>query len=74
MHAIIHNDPIPYLPDLYSFDVSEEKAVETYAEICSAYEKLFSKLELPVVKGEMVVGTRVSSSNLGPDLVYYYGR
>ncbi len=37
---------------MYAFDVSEQKATETYTEVCSAYEKLFAKLNLPVTKGE----------------------
>lgn len=51
---------------MYSFDVSEEKAAETYAEMCSTYEKMFSKLELPVVKVKADVG------NMGGSLSHEY--
>ena len=37
--------------DMYSFDVDEEKAMETYKEVCLAYERIFKRLDLPAVKG-----------------------
>lgn len=37
--------------DMYTFDVSEEAASETYQEVCGAYELIFKALSLPVVKG-----------------------
>ena len=42
---------IPMPPDMYSFDVNEETAGETYDEVCSAYERIFKRLDLPIVKG-----------------------
>ena len=37
--------------DMYSFDVSEESAKETYLQVCKAYEQILYKLELPIIKG-----------------------
>lgn len=37
---------------MYSFDVSEDEATATYREVCGAYENIFTRLGLPVVKGE----------------------
>ena len=37
--------------DMYSFDVDEDKAMETYEEVCLAYERIFKRLDLPAVKG-----------------------
>ena len=37
--------------DMYSFDVDEENAMETYKEVCLAYERIFKRLDLPAVKG-----------------------
>ena len=39
--------------DLYTFDTSEEKARLTYAQVCQAYEKLFNRLGLKSVKGDL---------------------
>ena len=39
---------------MYSFDVSEEEASETYDDVCKAYETIFKKLCLPVFKGELL--------------------
>jgi len=36
---------------MYSFDVDEDKAMETYKEVCLAYERIFKQLDLPAVKG-----------------------
>lgn len=38
--------------DMYTFDVSESAAMETYNELCGAYESIFNKLSLPVTKGK----------------------
>ena len=38
--------------DMYSFDTTEESAGKTYDEVCAAYERIFRRLNLPVVKGE----------------------
>lgn len=39
--------------DMYSFDVSEEAAKETYVQVCKAYEQILQRLKLPVVKGKI---------------------
>ena len=36
---------------MYSFDVSQEAAKETYTDVCLAYERILRKLGLPIVKG-----------------------
>lgn len=43
-----------YMKDLYTFDASKEDATATYNVICSAYERILTKLAVPYVK---VVGT-----------------
>lgn len=40
-----------YFEDMYTFDVGEEEATATYHEVCTAYENIFSTLNLPVSKG-----------------------
>ena len=42
---------------MYSFDVDEEKAMETYKEVCLAYERIFQRLDLPAVKGYIDVSS-----------------
>jgi len=39
------------MKDLYSFDVSEESADETYEKVTQGYEKIFKSLEIPVYRG-----------------------
>jgi len=39
------------MKDMYSFDVSEETARETYSTVSAAYDRLFKQLEVPFVKG-----------------------
>ena len=39
------------MKDLYTFDKSIEKAQETYALICQAYDNIFGRLGVPFVKG-----------------------
>jgi hypothetical protein len=39
--------------DLYSFDENLDKAVQTYEEICEVYTRLFQRLNLPHIKGEL---------------------
>ena len=36
---------------MYSFDRTEEEAKTAYGKVCSAYDRLFSRLSLPVQKG-----------------------
>lgn len=38
--------------DMYSFDLSEEQATESYDSVCGAYDRIFQQLDLPVQKGE----------------------
>lgn len=39
------------MKDMYTFDVSKEKAELTYATVSEAYERFFRQLEVPFVKG-----------------------
>ena len=39
------------MKDLYSFDISEESANETYEKVTKAYENIFKSLEVPVYRG-----------------------
>ncbi|KAI1297180.1 putative proline--tRNA ligase, mitochondrial [Halotydeus destructor] len=38
------------MKDLYTFDADEETAIETYKKVCNSYDRIFAKLELPIVK------------------------
>lgn len=40
------------MKDMYSFDISVEKAQQTYEEICSAYNNIFTIIGVEFVKGE----------------------
>ena len=44
------------MKDMYSFDTNSEKALESYSKVCSAYEKIFTDISLPVLKTEADVG------------------
>ncbi|XP_055077011.1 probable proline--tRNA ligase, mitochondrial [Periophthalmus magnuspinnatus] len=45
-----------YMKDMYSFDVSEEAAFQTYESVCEAYRRLFSRLGLRCVKVQADTG------------------
>ncbi len=40
-----------YFSDLYTFDCNEDEANKTYEKVCNAYERIFKRLDLSVVKG-----------------------
>ncbi|XP_016991727.2 probable proline--tRNA ligase, mitochondrial isoform X1 [Drosophila rhopaloa] len=44
------------MKDMYSFDVSEETARETYSIVSAAYDRLFKQLEVPFVKVNAATG------------------
>ncbi|XP_051788581.1 probable proline--tRNA ligase, mitochondrial [Erpetoichthys calabaricus] len=46
-----------YMKDMYTFDVSEEAAQQTYQTVCQAYSRLFSRLGLGVVKVQADTGS-----------------
>ncbi|NXT20489.1 SYPM protein, partial [Syrrhaptes paradoxus] len=46
-----------YMKDMYTFDVSEEAARQTYDLVCDAYCSLFNRLGLPFVKVRAATGT-----------------
>lgn len=39
------------MKDMYTFDVSQQTAEESYATVSEAYQRFFSQLEVPFVKG-----------------------
>ncbi|XP_035504310.2 probable proline--tRNA ligase, mitochondrial [Scophthalmus maximus] len=45
-----------YMKDMYSFDVSEEEAHQTYESVCQAYARLFSRLGLRCVQVQADAG------------------
>ncbi|XP_041646599.1 probable proline--tRNA ligase, mitochondrial [Cheilinus undulatus] len=45
-----------YMKDMYSFDVSEEAAYETYESVCQAYNRLFARLGLQCVQVQADTG------------------
>ena len=38
---------------MYSFDLTEEDAKTAYNKVCSAYDRLFDRLSLPIQKGKV---------------------
>ena len=40
------------MKDLYTFDETEEKAIETYHAVCKAYDKIFDTMGVPYMKGK----------------------
>ncbi|XP_015281723.1 PREDICTED: probable proline--tRNA ligase, mitochondrial [Gekko japonicus] len=46
-----------YMKDMYSFDISEEAAYNTYALVCSAYCNIFNSLNLRFVKVQAATGS-----------------
>lgn len=45
-----------YMKDMYSFDVSEEAAYQTYESVCQAYTRLFARLGLHCVQVQADTG------------------
>ncbi|KAM4628651.1 putative proline--tRNA ligase, mitochondrial [Polymixia lowei] len=45
-----------YMKDMYSFDISEEAAYQTYESVCQAYTRLFSRLGLRCVQVQADTG------------------
>eukprot|EP00064_Thunnus_orientalis_P003237 superscaffoldBa00000256_g3246 len=45
-----------YMKDMYSFDVSEEAAYQTYESVCQAYTRLFARLGLRCVQVQADTG------------------
>ena len=44
------------MKDMYTFDVDEAAAGETYNAVCEAYSRVFERLGLPAVKAEADTG------------------
>ncbi|XP_017843232.1 probable proline--tRNA ligase, mitochondrial isoform X2 [Drosophila busckii] len=44
------------MKDMYTFDVSESTAKESYAAVSAAYERFFAQLEVPYVKVQAATG------------------
>lgn len=42
------------MKDLYTFDIDEEKAKETYASVSEVYENIFKKIGITYVKGNKI--------------------
>lgn len=40
------------MKDLYSFDVDEQSALETYGKVCQAYEEIFKRIGVNFIKGK----------------------
>jgi len=45
----------PVFIDLYTFDKDEDLAKVTYEKVCQAYERIFSMLELPIIKSKYLL-------------------
>jgi prolyl-tRNA synthetase len=54
------------MKDLYTFDTSQEAALETYAQVRAAYARFFAEFKLPIVVAEADSGT------IGGDLSHEY--
>ena len=52
------------MKDLYTFDVTIEDARKTYEQVCGAYERIFARIGLPVLKA------LADSGNIGSALIY----
>lgn len=39
------------MKDMYTFDVSQQTAEQSYSTVSEAYQRFFSQLEVPFVKG-----------------------
>ncbi|KAH8405288.1 hypothetical protein KR222_001975 [Zaprionus bogoriensis] len=44
------------MKDMYTFDVSQREAEESYASVSAAYQRFFTQLEVPFVKVEAATG------------------
>ena len=40
---------------MYTFDLTSDDASDTYLEVCSAYQRIFKRLNVPVLKGKALV-------------------
>ncbi|XP_059161008.1 probable proline--tRNA ligase, mitochondrial isoform X2 [Physella acuta] len=54
------------MKDMYTFDTSEETALETYQTVCTAYDRIFDRLALPYTKVSGATGM------IGGDLSHEY--
>ena len=45
-----------WMKDLYTFDVDLPSAERTYAAVCSAYDRIFARLSVPVIKAQADTG------------------
>ncbi len=54
------------MQDMYSFDVDEAAALESYTAVSHAYERIFSRLQLPVLRAAADTG------NIGGSLSHEY--
>lgn len=66
------------MKDMYAFDTNKESAMESYEQVCVAYEKIFSKLGLKFIKAKSICGNiggemsheYLVPSNIGEDTVF----
>lgn len=42
------------MKDLYTFDSTVESATETYQQVSEAYQRLFKKLDLNILRGKSI--------------------
>lgn len=54
------------MKDLYTFDASHDKALETYKDVCRAYVNLFNELKIPYLVAD------ADSGNMGGKLSHEY--
>ncbi|XP_050401296.1 probable proline--tRNA ligase, mitochondrial isoform X1 [Patella vulgata] len=54
------------MKDMYTFDIDENSATETYHTVCHAYSQIFNRLNLPYIKVEGDTG------NIGGQLSHEY--
>jgi prolyl-tRNA synthetase len=54
------------MKDLYSFDLTESAAMETYQQVREAYSRLFQEMKLPMLEA------KASSGDMGGDLSHEY--
>jgi prolyl-tRNA synthetase len=59
------------MKDLYTFDKTVEAAHETYDLICTAYNRIFQRLNVPFVKGIINLIFQLIFVNISKDTLIY---
>ncbi len=44
------------MKDLYTFDANKDAARATYRTVCGAYDRIFKRLRIPIIKADADTG------------------